>query len=125
MAKLILLLAVLLSCAMAIQFQTHDVVPYGLREAIFTPSIRWEFKNDDGHLGYLSLGSDGKINGFDNYNERRWRWDDHKKTLLFIAQNGKVSCTFTSFVVDFYGAWHIEGRFRFNNIGWRHYLIEQ
>ncbi len=82
MAKTIFLLAVLLSCAMALQFQSHDVVPYGLNEVIFDPSIRWEFTNDDGRLGFLGLGKDGKVTGpYSGWNERRWRWDEGRQTL--------------------------------------------
>jgi len=84
----------------------------------------WKFYNDNGLLGVIGFNENGKITLYDNNNERTWTIDT-QGSLVIKRGDGVVSTKFVHAYRDYFGKWHLEGRFLLTNNGWRHYIIQQ
>lgn len=50
---------------------------------------------------------------------------DGSNFLTIKRGDGTPSCIFTHAYRDYFGKWHLEGRFRLIDGGWRHFLVQQ
>ena len=57
----------------------------------------------------MAFNPDGTIAIYDNPNERFWRVEGD--TLIIENENHEVSTKYVSAIKDYYGKWHLEGRF--------------
>ena len=83
----------------------------------------WEYLNDDGFLGWMKFNVDGSISGWTDANHRSWTFDGQYFTI-FDSQK-RLSTKFVHSARDFFGKWHLEGRFMLASNGWTHYLKQQ
>jgi hypothetical protein len=87
-------------------------------------SWAWTFYNDDGVLGEMTFGPEGKITTYQHTNEAYWELDSD--SILTISDiDYSPTCRFIKFFRDFDGRWHLEGRFIPLDNGWKHYLVQK
>ena len=89
----------------------------------------WKFYNDAGYIGTMKFDRDGTMSGYQNPNEAYWSFTGN--VLHILTEDNKVSCKFVNTINDYYGKWHLNGRFLLedqineNTLGWEHYLVQE
>ena len=88
----------------------------------------WKFYNDAGFLGTMKFERDGTISGYQNPNEVFWSFNGN--VLHIYDSEDVLSCKFVNTINDFFGKWHLSGRFLLEvknpvHYGWEHYLVQE
>ena len=129
--KSLLILALFVALAFSIRLShdhdDHDDsdtdVSQKLTEDVLFNNL-WSFSNDGGYLSYdLGFAPNGVIKNFVANNEKTWKWDTTGH-LCFVSADGRVSTRWAEAFTDWFGRWHLQGRFALGTDGWRHYLVQ-
>ena len=88
----------------------------------------WKFYNDAGLLGTMKFERDGTISGYINPNEAYWSFNGN--ILHIYSSDDVLSCKFVNTINDYFGKWHLNGRFLLEITdptlaGWEHYLVQE
>lgn len=66
---------------------------------------RWRFSNLNGFLGEMTFNKNGKIETYNNNNERFWKYENGLFTIL--NKDKKPSCKFVTKFLDGKGKWKL------------------
>jgi len=83
----------------------------------------WLLTNDGGILGTLGFGENGVLTKLVTNNENKWKFDA-TGALCLTRADGTLTTRFAETHRDWYGKWHLSGRFVLATNGWRHYLTQ-
>ena len=85
----------------------------------------WKFYNDAGYLGTLTFNLDGKITGYNRYNEVSWKINSNRMLEVYNG-DGNITVRYVWAFKDHYGKWRLQGKYLVDGSpssnGWTHYL---
>ena len=88
----------------------------------------WKFYNDAGYLGTLNFNVNGRITGYNRYNEVSWKINSNRMLEVYNG-DGNLTVRYVWGFKDNYGKWRLQGKYLVDgnptSNGWTHYLEQQ